>query len=100
PARRRQDQPRLRGSRGPRSEGRPKRCGHRQPSAYNERKRMTANTRTGGKTRVEEDALGDVEVPAGRLWGAQTQRSHLNFPIGVDRYRWGRTVISALRHVL
>jgi fumarate hydratase class II len=46
--------------------------------------------------RTEEDALGSVQVPAGRLWGAQTQRSHLNFPIGVERFRWGRPVIRAL----
>lgn len=46
--------------------------------------------------RVEEDALGDVHVPADHLWGAQTQRSHLNFPIGVERFRWGRPVIRAL----
>src|SRR6201995_2411694 len=46
--------------------------------------------------RIEEDALGDVQVPAGHLWGAQTQRSHLNFPIGVERFRWGRPVIRAL----
>jgi fumarate hydratase class II len=48
------------------------------------------------KVRVEEDALGDVEIPANRLWGAQTQRSHINFPIGVERFRWGRPVIRAL----
>src|ERR1700753_3104551 len=46
--------------------------------------------------RIEEDALGDVQVPAEHLWGAQTQRSHLNFPIGVERFRWGRPVIRAL----
>jgi fumarate hydratase class II len=46
--------------------------------------------------RVEEDALGEVELPADRLWGAQTQRSHMNFPIGVERFRWGRPVIRAL----
>jgi len=46
--------------------------------------------------RFEEDALGDVEVPADHLWGAQTERSHRNFPIGVDRFRWGRPVIRAL----
>ncbi|HEY6430719.1 MAG TPA: class II fumarate hydratase, partial [Acetobacteraceae bacterium] len=44
----------------------------------------------------EEDALGDVQVPAEHLWGAQTQRSHLNFPIGVERFKWGRPVIRAL----
>ena len=46
--------------------------------------------------RIQEDALGEVQVPADRLWGAQTQRSLLNFPIGVERFRWGRPVIRAL----
>jgi fumarate hydratase, class II len=46
--------------------------------------------------RIEEDALGEVEVPSERLWGAQTQRSYLNFTIGVERFRWGRQVIRAL----
>ncbi len=49
-----------------------------------------------GKFRVEADALGDVEVPVEHLWGAQTERSHRNFPIGVEHYRWGRPVIRAL----
>ena len=40
--------------------------------------------------RTEEDALGDVRVPAEHLWGAQTQRSPMNFPIGIGRFRWGR----------
>jgi fumarate hydratase, class II len=51
---------------------------------------------TTNQFRVEEDALGDVQVPAKHLWGAQTQRSYLNFPIGVERFRWGRPVIRAL----
>src|SRR5882672_8684090 len=46
--------------------------------------------------RIEEDSLGDVQVPADHLWGAQTQRSRVNFPIGVERFRWGRPVIRAL----
>src|ERR1700720_4741568 len=46
--------------------------------------------------RIEADSLGDVQVPADHLWGAQTQRSHINFPIGVERFRWGRPVIRAL----
>ena len=45
--------------------------------------------------RIEKDALGEVRVPADHLWGAQTQRSIDNFPIGVERFRWGRTVITA-----
>jgi fumarate hydratase, class II len=47
-------------------------------------------------SRLEEDALGEVEVPAAHLWGAQTQRSRVNFPIGVERFRWGRPVIRGL----
>jgi fumarate hydratase class II len=47
------------------------------------------------ETRTEHDALGDVEVPTNRLWGAQTQRSIENFPIGRARYVWGRDVIRA-----
>ncbi len=48
------------------------------------------------KTRREHDSLGEVEVPADRLWGAQTQRSLENFPIGRPRFVWGRGVIRAL----
>src|SRR5229473_41204 len=55
---------------------------------------MSVTTAT--EFRMEEDALGDVHVPAEHLWGAQTQRSHMNFPIGVERFRWGRPVIRAL----
>jgi len=33
--------------------------------------------------RIEHDSMGEVQVPADRYWAAQTQRSHLNFPIGV-----------------
>src|SRR6266403_1670611 len=51
---------------------------------------------TTNQFRIEEDALGEVQVPAEHLWGAQTQRSHANFPIGVERFRWGRSVIRAL----
>ncbi len=35
--------------------------------------------------RIEHDALGEVRVPAERSWGAQTQRSLENFPIGAGR---------------
>ncbi len=43
--------------------------------------------------RMEHDALGDVSVPAEHLWGAQTERSIHNFPIGRRNYVWGREVI-------
>jgi len=47
------------------------------------------------RTRREHDSLGPVEVPENRLWGAQTQRSLENFPIGRGRFVWGRPVIRA-----
>ncbi len=48
------------------------------------------------KYRTDKDSLGEVRVAADRLWGAQTQRSIENFPIGRDRFVWGRRVIRAL----
>jgi fumarate hydratase, class II len=36
-------------------------------------------------TRIERDSLGEIEVPADRLWGAQTQRSLQNFRISSER---------------
>ena len=33
--------------------------------------------------RIEHDSMGEVKVPADKYWGAQTQRSVQNFPIGV-----------------
>ncbi len=44
--------------------------------------------------RVEKDTMGDVQVPADRYWGAQTQRSIQNFKIGEDRFN--RCMIRAL----
>ena len=35
--------------------------------------------------RTEHDSMGEVKVPADRYWGAQTQRSVENFPIGIGR---------------
>ncbi|MFZ5751197.1 MAG: class II fumarate hydratase [Pseudomonadota bacterium] len=37
------------------------------------------------KTRTETDSFGPLDVPADKYWGAQTQRSILNFPIGWER---------------
>ena len=39
-------------------------------------------------TRVEQDSLGPVNVPADKLWGAQTQRSLEHFSIGGDVHRY------------
>ena len=37
------------------------------------------------ETRTETDSMGAIEVPAERLWGAQTQRSLQNFAIGEEK---------------
>jgi fumarate hydratase class II len=44
--------------------------------------------------RIEKDTMGDVQVPAQALWGAQTQRSRENFKIGGDKFP--REMIKAL----
>ena len=36
------------------------------------------------KYRIEHDTMGDVQVPAEKYWGAQTQRSKMNFKIGPE----------------
>ena len=36
------------------------------------------------KFRIEKDSMGTIEVPIEALWGAQTQRSIINFSIGED----------------
>src|SRR5690554_2702154 len=46
--------------------------------------------------RIETDSMGEIAVPANRYWGAQTQRSIQNFPIGVERFRWQASMITAL----
>ena len=45
----------------------------------------TAKKAEDGEMRTETDSLGEVEVPASRYWGAQTQRSIENFKIGGER---------------
>ena len=45
-----------------------------------------AEHRAGQHPRVERDSLGEIEVAADRYWGAQTQRSLGNFPIGGHRF--------------
>jgi len=45
---------------------------------------QSANTDSKQKTRSESDSMGEIEVPADRYWGAQTQRSLHHFNIGFD----------------
>ncbi|TDR71637.1 class II fumarate hydratase [Paludibacterium purpuratum] len=48
------------------------------------------------QVRKESDSMGEVSVPVGKYWGAQTQRSIENFPIGVARFQWTAPMIRAL----
>ena len=45
--------------------------------------------------RIEHDSMGEVQVPADRYWGAQTQRSRENFPIGVGIETMPKEIIQA-----
>ena len=47
------------------------------------------------KYRVEHDSMGEVRVPADKYWGAQTERSRNNFPIGVGLEPMPREIIHA-----
>jgi fumarate hydratase class II len=49
------------------------------------------------RTRTEKDTFGPIEVPADRLWGAQTQRSLVHFKVSGERLP--RSVIHALAQV-
>ena len=40
------------------------------------------------KTRKEKDSIGYIEVPIEKYWGAQTQRSLINFDIGFEKMPW------------
>lgn len=46
--------------------------------------------------RIETDSMGEIAVAADQLWGAQTERSIHNFPIGRSRFVWGRAIIESL----
>ena len=45
--------------------------------------------------RIEHDSMGEVKVPADKYWGAQTERSHENFPIGVGLETMPREITRA-----
>ena len=46
--------------------------------------------------RIEHDSMGEVRVPNDKLWGAQTERSRQNFPIGVGIEIMPQEIIHAL----
>lgn len=46
---------------------------------------MTQTAKTQTATRQETDSIGPIDVPADAFWGAQTQRSMMNFDIGEEK---------------
>ncbi|KAK2744123.1 fumarase fum1 [Myotisia sp. PD_48] len=55
----------------------------------------TSATMASGNTRTESDAFGEIQVPADKYWGAQTQRSLGNFDIGQPQDRMPPPVVRA-----
>ena len=49
--------------------------------------------------RIEHDSMGEVKVPADKLWGAQTERSHENFDIGVGIETMPKEIIHAFGYL-
>ena len=49
--------------------------------------------------RIEHDSMGDIQVPADKYWGAQTQRSIQNFPIGVGYETMPQEIIHAFGYL-
>ena len=49
--------------------------------------------------RTEHDSMGTVEVAADRLWGAQTERSHENFEIGIGLETMPREITKAFGYL-
>ena len=45
--------------------------------------------------RIEHDSMGEVRVPSDKLWGAQTERSRMNFQIGVGKETMPTEIIRA-----
>ncbi|HNT76258.1 MAG TPA: class II fumarate hydratase [Anaerolineae bacterium] len=62
-----------------------------------ERKSNLSETLSDTPFRIERDSLGEVRIPADRLWGAQTQRAVENFTLSA--HRLGRGFIGALGQV-
>ncbi len=54
-----------------------------------------SNSESANAYRIEHDSMGEMRVPADKYWGAQTQRSHENFRIGIGHETMPREIISA-----
>ena len=66
---------------------------------YNSKEETTKRKDFPMAYREEQDSLGTVLVSEERLWGAQTQRSLENFPIGQKTHRMPQDIIAAFAHL-
>ncbi|KAF2257121.1 fumarate hydratase [Trematosphaeria pertusa] len=65
---------------------------HLQNSAQ---RRQFSSTRSMASTRTESDAFGEIQVPADKYWGAQTERSLENFRINQPQDRMPPPIVKA-----
>ncbi|MCI7109472.1 MAG: lyase family protein, partial [Spirochaetia bacterium] len=49
--------------------------------------------------KIEHDSMGEVKVPADKYWGAQTERSHENFEIGIGLETMPREITKAFGYL-
>lgn len=56
---------------------------------------FTTTARNMAETRAESDAFGEIQVPADKYWGAQTQRSLTNFDINQPQDRMPPAIVKA-----
>ena len=47
------------------------------------------------KVRIEHDSMGEIAVPADKYWGAQTERSRRNFPVGAGHETMPEEILRA-----
>lgn len=75
---------------------RPTACSHAQlTSLATSQRRQFAFTSSMASTRTESDAFGEIQVPADKYWGAQTERSLENFKINQPQDRMPAPIVRA-----
>ena len=63
--------------------------------SYFQRRQFSATTAAMSSTRTESDAFGEIQVPADKYWGAQTERSLENFRINQPQDRMPPPIVRA-----
>jgi fumarate hydratase class II len=66
-----------------------------KPQSYFQRRQFSATSAAMANTRTESDAFGEIQVPADKYWGAQTERSLENFRINQPQDRMPPPIVRA-----